>query len=118
MDVLSDVLRVVRLSGAVFFAGEFTSPWAFESPPPEKLAPLILPRAECFTIFHVLAEGQFWVQAKGEPRLHMVAGDVLVVPRGDEHVMASDLAVKPIPMKVLVPQNALAWNAPTDSRRR
>jgi len=104
MDVLSDVLRVVRLSGAVFFAGEFTSPWAFESPPPEKLAPLILPRAECFTIFHVLAEGQCWVQVKGEPPLHMVAGDVLVVPRGDEHVMASDLAVKPIPMKVLVPE--------------
>jgi len=104
MDVLSDVLRVVRLSGAVFFAGEFTSPWAFESPPPEKLAPLILPRAECFTIFHVLAEGQCWVQVKGEPPLQMVAGDVLVVPRGDEHVMASDLAVKPIPMKVLVPE--------------
>jgi hypothetical protein len=27
MDVLSDVLRVVRLSGAVFFTGDFSSPW-------------------------------------------------------------------------------------------
>ena len=32
MDVLSDVLRVVRLSGAVFFTADFSSPWAVESP--------------------------------------------------------------------------------------
>ena len=35
MDVLSDVLRVVRLSGAVFFTAEFSSPWAIESPMPD-----------------------------------------------------------------------------------
>ena len=34
MDVLSDVIRVVRLSGAVFFTAEFSSPWALESPNP------------------------------------------------------------------------------------
>jgi AraC family transcriptional regulator, alkane utilization regulator len=104
MDVLSDVLRVVRLSGAVFFAGEFSSPWAFESPPSEKLAPLILPRAECLTIFHVLTEGKCWVKAKGEPPLEMAAGDVLVVPRGDAHFMGSDPELKPVPMKILVPE--------------
>ena len=71
MDVLSDVLRVVRLSGAIFFAGEFTAPWALESPPPKVLAPVILPRAECFTIFHVLAEGTCWVKAKGDRPIQM-----------------------------------------------
>jgi len=49
MDVLSDVLRVIRLSGAVFFVAEFSSRWAIESPPSESLAPFIMPRAECFT---------------------------------------------------------------------
>jgi AraC-like DNA-binding protein len=104
MDVLSDVLRVVRLSGAIFFVGEFSSPWAIESPPAKKLASFIMPRAECFTIFHVLAEGSCWAMVKGEPPLHMVAGDVLVVPQGDEHLMASDLSLEPVPMKNLVPQ--------------
>jgi len=28
VDVLSEVLRVVRLSGAIHFCGEFTHPWA------------------------------------------------------------------------------------------
>jgi AraC family transcriptional regulator, alkane utilization regulator len=104
MDVLSDVLRVVRLSGAIFFAGEFTAPWALESPPAKVLAPFILPRAECFTIFHVLTEGTCWVKAKGDRPLQMTAGDVLVLPRGDEHVMASDLSLKPTPMKILFPE--------------
>ncbi|HZP00441.1 MAG TPA: AraC family transcriptional regulator [Terriglobia bacterium] len=104
MDVLADVLRVVRLSGAVFFVAEFSSPWAIESPPSKTLAPFIMPRAECFTIFHVLAEGTCWVKVKGEPPLQMRAGDVLVVPQGDEHVMGSDLALKPTPMRVLIPE--------------
>ncbi len=95
MDVLSDVLRVVRLSGAVFFVAEFSSPWAIESPSSKSLASLIMPRAECFTIFHVLAEGHCWVKVKGEPAIPMTAGDVLVVPQGDQHVMGSDLALKP-----------------------
>src|SRR5262245_15815061 len=104
MDVLTDVLRVVRLSGAVIFVAEFSSPWAIESPPSKRLAAFIMPRAECFTIFHVLAEGACWVKVKGEPPLRMVAGDVLVVPQGDEHVMGSDLALRPAPMKALIPQ--------------
>ena len=104
MDVLSDVLRIVRLSGAVFFVAEFSSPWAVESPPSKTLAPFIMPSAECFTIFHVLAEGSCWVKVKGEPPLHMAAGDVLIVPQGDAHVLGSDLALKPTPMKAIIPE--------------
>jgi AraC family transcriptional regulator, alkane utilization regulator len=104
MDVLSDVLRVVRLAGAIFFADEFSSPWAVESPPAKTFAPIIFPRAECLTIFHVLTEGKCWVKAQGERPIEMTAGDVLVLPRADEHVMASDLALRPTPMRILVPQ--------------
>ena len=104
MDVLSDVLRVVRLSGAVFFVAEFSSPWAIESPSSQILAASIMPRAECFSMFHVLAEGTCWVRVKGEPPLQMVAGDVLVVPQGDEHFMASDLSLRPKLMKDLLPK--------------
>ena len=57
MDVPNDVLRVVRVSGAVFFVAEFSSPWVIESPPSKRLASIIMLRAECFILFHVLAEG-------------------------------------------------------------
>src|SRR6185295_1684199 len=38
VHVLSDVLRVVRLYGAIHFRAEFTQPWAILSTPPEMLA--------------------------------------------------------------------------------
>ena len=69
MDVLSDVLRVVRLSGAVFFTAEFTSAWAVQSPPSNSLAAMILPDAECVSLFHVLVEGDCWVECRDHPTM-------------------------------------------------
>jgi len=45
-DVLSDVLRTVRLTGATFFDVVAKAPWAVESPPRERILPEILPDAE------------------------------------------------------------------------
>ena len=69
MDVLSDVLRAVRLCGSVFFTAEFSSPWALESPNPELLATVVMPEAEHFSFFHILIEGECLVEcANREPR--------------------------------------------------
>ena len=65
MDVLSDVLRVVRLSGAVFFTADFSSPWALESPIPEMLASAVMPEAECVVLFHILVDGECEVVVSG-----------------------------------------------------
>ena len=51
MDALSDVLRVVRLSGAVYLNAEFTSPWCTESPKDAALC------AFTQSASHVLASG-------------------------------------------------------------
>ena len=56
MDVLSDVLRVVRLTSAVFFSARFSSPWSIESPPQDRLARLLRLRAESIALFHVLGK--------------------------------------------------------------
>ena len=53
MDVLSEVLRVIRLSGAIHFRGEFTRPWAFISSSPDMLPVRLLPGAESISVFHV-----------------------------------------------------------------
>jgi AraC-like DNA-binding protein len=89
MDVLSDVLRVVRLSGAVFFTADFSSPWAVESPFPDMLASAVFPEAECVVLFHILVEGECEVECHGHPLSTMERGDVIVFPRGDQHTMRS-----------------------------
>jgi AraC-like DNA-binding protein len=89
MDVLSDVLRVVRLSGAVFFTADFTSPWAIESPAPDLLASAVVPQAECIVLFHILVDGACELVCREHPTTMMEAGDVVVFPRADQHVMRS-----------------------------
>jgi AraC-like DNA-binding protein len=98
MDVLSDVLRVVRLSGAVFFTADFSAPWALESPIPEMLASAVMPQAECVVLFHILVEGECEVVCQGHPVTTMEAGDVIVFPRGDQHTMRSHAAATPTPL--------------------
>ena len=89
VDVLSDVLRVVRLSGAVFFTADFSAPWAIESPMPDMLASAVVPQAECIVLFHILVDGSCEVVCPRHPTATMEAGDVVVFPRGDQHVMRS-----------------------------
>jgi AraC family transcriptional regulator, alkane utilization regulator len=98
MDVLSDVLRVVRLSGAVFFTAEFSSPWALESPTPQTLAAAVMPDAECVVLFHILVDGACEIVCQDHPVTTMAAGDVVVFPRGDTHTMCSHRATTKTPL--------------------
>ncbi len=98
VDVLSDVLRVVRLSGAVFFTADFSSPWAIESPMPDMLAAAVIPQAECVVLFHILVDGACEVVCADHPMAAMEAGDVVVFPRGDQHVMRSHSTASTTPL--------------------
>jgi AraC family transcriptional regulator, alkane utilization regulator len=90
MDVLSDVLRVVRLSGAVFFTADLSSPWALESPGADRLASTVMQNnAECIVLFHILVDGECRIECQGHPATTMEAGDVIVLTRGDQHTMSS-----------------------------
>ena len=89
MDTLSDVLRVVRLDGAFFFAVEAVNPWSVESAPARELSPRILPAAEHLISYHILTGGRCYAGLRGEDQVELVAGDVVVFPHGDAHVMSS-----------------------------
>ncbi|HET6567375.1 MAG TPA: AraC family transcriptional regulator [Rhodothermales bacterium] len=106
MDVLSDVLRVVRLTGAIFFTARFSSPWSISSPPPDLLARALNSEAECLTLFHVLVEGQCWVGLENSAPYRMEAGDVVILPQGDVHIMSSRPDITPRPIGTLIPSFA------------
>ena len=88
-DALSDVLRTVRLTGAVFFDVDASSPWVAEAPPGRMLAPYIMPGAQHLIEYHVVTKGSCWAGLIGEPQVQLKAGDVIVFPQGDAHVMSS-----------------------------
>lgn len=108
-DVLSDLLRVVRLTGAVLFRGELSAPWAFETLSPAKLAAIVLPGARRLVLFHLVAQGECWIALPAGRREQLVSGDIVMLPYGDVHTMASDQAQKPVSVAGLV--NRTHWNA-------
>jgi AraC-like DNA-binding protein len=88
-DTLSEVLRNVRLRGAVFYHVEGEPPWVAEAPPAADIADAIMPGVEHVMEYHVVTRGRCWAALLGEPPVQLEPGDVVVFPRGDPHVMSS-----------------------------
>jgi len=96
-DVLSDVLRCVRLSGAVYFDFDLSSPWVAEAPPARELAPTVMPGAQRVIEYHLVARGACWGNAIGEPPIRLREGDLIVFPQGDPHVLSSEPGLRAEP---------------------
>jgi len=88
-DTLSNVLRTVRLQGAVFYHVEGVPPWVAETPHVRDIIPVIMPGAEHMFEFHGIVNGSCWAAIAGESPIRMEAGDVVLFPHGDPHVMSS-----------------------------
>ncbi len=101
--LLDNVLASVRLTGAIFLRGEYTAPWAYESPPSSDLVGILGPRAERLILFHVIAEGECWIRSITGHHLELSEGDVVVLPYGDAHVMGGREVVAPVPIASLMP---------------
>ena len=95
MDALSETLRVVRLVGAIFIQARFTAPWCYQSPRADFAAPLLEPGAERVVIFHLITEGECFVEMPGAEPVRLVAGDAVLFPQGDAHRMSSAPGVPP-----------------------
>ncbi len=103
MDTLSDVLRAVRLSGAVLFVGEFSTPWSVWAPDSRLFAPMLIPGAKQLVLFHLIVEGTCWVELENESPCKLEAGDLIVLPHGDAHALANPPGETRTPMSTLLP---------------
>jgi AraC-like DNA-binding protein len=102
-DVLSDVLQSVRLTGAVYFDFELSSPWVAEAPPSREIAPIVMPGAQRVIEYHLIARGACWGHVVGEPPIRLKEGDLIVFPQGDPHVLSSAAGMRASPdMSVFV----------------
>ena len=97
MDTLSDVLRVVRLSGAAFFSLDCGAPWVTETPAGNVVGSYLLPEAEHVIDYHAVISGPCWGGPVGEPAVELAAGDFIVFPHGDSHVISSAPGMRALP---------------------
>ena len=88
-DTLSELLRGVRLRGALFFYLEGSDPWVAETPRSREFSPAVLPGADHVIPFHGIARGSCWAAIVGEEPVRLNEGDVVVFPQGDHHAISS-----------------------------
>jgi AraC-like DNA-binding protein len=93
VDILSEVLRDLRLESAVFCVLELREPWALAKDPLEA-AP-----------FHIVVEGQCVLERAGAEPIELRAGDLVILPHGGEHVLASAPGIERTPFKQVLRQN-------------
>jgi AraC-like DNA-binding protein len=92
MDVLSDVLRAVRLTGAVYFKVSAIEPWVAKNPSMRQIGAAMMPHAEHVIPFHIVMVGHAWARPADDsaPAAFVDEGDILMFPLGAAHVIASD----------------------------
>lgn len=88
-DILSEVLRSVRLRGALYFHVRGGRDWAAEAPPSREIAAAVLPGSEHVMEYHVVISGTCWGAAIGEAPTRLESGDIILFPHGDPHVVSS-----------------------------
>lgn len=104
MDAVSDVLRVVHLGGAVYLNAEFSAPWSVLAQTNAALCAAYLPHSERVVSYHLITEGNCWARLTEDPdsALHLEAGELLVVPQGEAHIMGSAMDLAPVPSAPLL----------------
>jgi len=87
MDVLSEILKVVKLQGAFFYNGEFSVPWSIRATSAHALVQHFAPGAEHVIIYHLLTDGRAVIRLDNGERVALNAGDIVMIPHGDPHIL-------------------------------
>jgi AraC family transcriptional regulator, alkane utilization regulator len=100
MDALSAVLGTVRLTGAVFLNMELRAQWSYLTAPARAIADVLMPDADHVIPYHLVTEGACYARLLDGDPVELRAGDLILFPVGDQHVLATAseaaLRLKPV----------------------
>lgn len=96
MDPLSDVLRSFRLTGGVFLEARFTAPWCVVTRLSAEDCGQYMTDPSLLIAYHFVVEGRLVVSIEGEPAIEVRAGEVVLLPRNDLHVLGSEDGLAPV----------------------
>lgn len=96
MDALSQVLKTIRLAGAAFFASELRAPWSIVAPSSRAIADALLPEADHVVPYHLITAGRCVVKLLDGPPIELAAGDVVMFPHGDHHMLGGTAQFGPL----------------------
>jgi AraC family transcriptional regulator, alkane utilization regulator len=105
VDPLSDVLRMLKLTGVIMYRAEMAAPWSVAIPDARDMdmgARAGLPGLAPRFCFHIVVSGECDVVVAGERR-RVGAGSVVLLPTGHAHDMASGPGIPAVPAQSIIP---------------
>lgn len=97
IDALSDVLRVIRLTGGVFLDAAFTAPWSVLSNfSPEDCRAMSTLDPIALVAFHYVVEGSMVLQLADLAPVTVRAGEMVLMVRSGEHTLSSAPGLPPV----------------------
>ena len=99
LDALADILSTIRLTANTYFCSEFTSPWGMNIDKGND------------GIFHVVVEGNCWLNINNRGPIQLATGDIVAFPTGGAHSISDTLESKTLPGSQVV-ENILSGNNP------
>jgi AraC-like DNA-binding protein len=102
MDLLADVLRTVRLTGGVFLDAQLTAPWCVSSKTFADDCGLYVAKPVQIIAYHVVIAGSMLASVEGEKPVEVVAGEIVLVPRNETHILGSATGIRAVSGRELV----------------
>ena len=106
IDTLSEVLRSVRLTGGIFLDAHFTAPWSVHTQMLAEDCGTFLVKPPLLIAYHFVIEGKFLLNVEGEPTIEVRAGEIVLLPRNDVHILASTSGMAPTSARHLIQPSA------------
>ena len=103
MDALAEILTVIKLDSAIYLNAEFSEPWCIVSPGSSALAPMFMREDAHVIIYHLLCEGQAYVEIDDGERIELSPGDLVALPHGHGHRMGSGRSAPAVDVSSTLP---------------
>lgn len=98
MDLLSDILNVMKLSGTLYFRTAFTAPWGLD-----------VPAFENVSRFHYVHRGRCFAQVEGHREaVCLEQGDLVIITRGTRHTLSDPVDVAARTVEQVVAQSGFS----------
>jgi AraC-like DNA-binding protein len=101
-DPLSEVLRAVRLTGGVFLSAHFSAPFSITVDVTSDDCAPFLRRPAQMIAYHVVTEGALHALVEGETELEVSAGEIVLFPHNDVHILRSATGIAPVMARELI----------------
>jgi pimeloyl-ACP methyl ester carboxylesterase/AraC-like DNA-binding protein len=89
MDVLSEILGSLRLTGGVVIDAAFSGDFSLHSEfTPDHCAPFF-PVPETLIAYHYVRSGKLVIEVEGQAPVMLESGDIAILPRNDTHRLSS-----------------------------